>query len=117
MGDSTWAFLLDENVGRSVRRDLADRSYSTDLVVDVLDPGAEDLLDILPYAREHDLVVVTKDYSDFGALDAHPGVILIVDHTYPSHVVVDAIERIVEAYPSREAFRSRREYLDRWIVE
>ncbi|WP_299333808.1 DUF5615 family PIN-like protein [Haloplanus sp.] len=77
-------FLLDENVGRSVAEELTRRGYHAELVVDVLNPGVADYTDVLPYAREHDLVVVTKDYSDFSALspDEHEGTVLIARHTH-----------------------------------
>lgn len=117
MGESEWAFLLDENIGRTVQQTLADRGYPVDHVVDVLTPGADDLPDVLPYARENDLVVVTKDYSDFSAIEDHEGILLIVDHAYPPHTVVDAIEEIIDTYPSRDAFRSQQEYLDRWVTQ
>jgi hypothetical protein len=113
MGASEWEFLLDENVGRSVAEELTRRSYHAELVVDVLDPGVADYTDIVPYAREHDLVVVTKDYSDFSALspDEHEGIVLVARHIHtPAETAAG-----VDAYPSREAFRGRQEFLDDWI--
>lgn len=85
-------------------------------MVDALEPGVDDLSGILPYARREDLVIVTKDYSDFGALQPgdHRGLILIADHGYQPHTVADAIERIVNAYGSRDAFGSGIEFLDDW---
>lgn len=119
MGGSQWSFLLDENISRDVASELDSRGYPVELVVDVLNPGVDDLPDVLPYAHEHGHVIVTKDYSDFSAIDAddHRGIVLIADHAHPPHAVAEAIENIVEAYPSREAFQSRTEYLDDWITE
>lgn len=116
MGGSEWAFLLDENVGRSVAKELTEYGYRAELVVDVLAPGAADS-EVLPYACENDLVVLTKDFSDFSAPDAdeHEGVILVVQHTHPPAELAAAVDAIVDAYPSREAFRGRQEYLDDWI--
>ena len=50
-------------------------------VRDVLGQGAADRDDILPYAREHDRIIVTSDVNDFGALptEAHAGIILLYD--------------------------------------
>jgi hypothetical protein len=117
MGASEWAFLLDENVGRDVANGLAEHGYRAELVVDVLAPGADDYPDVLPYAREHDLVVLTKDFSDFSAIDSdvHEGVILVVHHTHTPTEMATAVDAIVGAYPSRESFRGRQEYLDDWV--
>jgi len=117
MGGSTWAFLLDENIGRSVAEELARRGYSADLVVDVLEPGVADYTDVLPYAREHGLIVVTKDYSDFNALssDEHEGTVLVARHDHTATEMVAGIDALVDAYPSRESFRGRQEFIDDWI--
>jgi predicted nuclease of predicted toxin-antitoxin system len=117
MGGSRWQFLLDENVSRTVEGELDGRGFSVEHVVDALGPGVDDLPDILPYARDNDCVVVTKDYSDFGAIteDDHRGVVLIADHAHEPHEVATAIENIVGAYPSRDAFRSQTEFLDDWM--
>jgi len=117
MGSSTWAFLLDENIGRSVAQELGRRGYAAELVVDVLDPGVADYLDVLPYAREHDLIVVTKDYSDFTALsaDEHGGTVLVAQHDHTAGELAAGIDAIVDAYPSRESFRGHQEFVDDWI--
>lgn len=117
MGVSEWGFLLDENVGRSVAEELTQRGYRADLVVDVLSPGVADYTDVLPYALEHDLVVVTKDYSDFGALspDEHEGTILVARHDHTAVEMATAVDALVDAYPSRESFRGRQEFLDDWM--
>ena len=60
MGGAEWGFFLDENVGREVAHQLTQRGYHADLVIDVLEPGVADHSEILPYARKHDLVVVTR---------------------------------------------------------
>lgn len=117
MGVSEWAFLLDENVGRDVATELAEYGYQAELVVDVLAPGVDDFPDVLPYAREHGFVVLTKDFSDFSAVapEDHEGVVLVVQHTYTPEEMGTAVNEIVEAYPSRESFRGRQEYLDDWL--
>ena len=56
--------------------------------------------DILPYAREHDLVVVTSDVTDFGARssEAHAGVVLLYDDTMPAYRVASALIAMVDTY-------------------
>lgn len=117
MEGSTWAFLLDENIGRSVAQELGRRGYAAELVVDVLEPGVADYSDVLPYAREHDLIVVTKDYSDFTALsaDEHGGTVLVAQHDHTATETAAGIDAIAAAYPSRESFRGRQEFLEDWI--
>jgi len=117
MGGSMWRFLLDENIGRSVAEELERRGYSADLVIDVLEPGVADYTDVLPYAREHGLVVVTKDYSDFSALSAseHEGTVLVAQHDHAAAEMAAGIDALVDAYPSRESFRGQQEFLDDWI--
>ena len=117
MGASEWGFLLDENVSRDVAKELAEYGHRAELVVDVLSPGVDDFPDVLPYAREHDLVVLTKDFSDFSAVapEDHEGVILVVQHTHTPKEMATAVDAIVGAYPARESFRGRQEYLDDWI--
>lgn len=71
--------------------------------------------DVLPYAREHDLIVVTSDVKDFGNLPsgAHTGVITLYDDTMPAYRVASALINMIDAYPGRDAFAGREE-LDAW---
>lgn len=110
-----WGFLLDENIDRAVRDHLQRDGYRADHVVDVLEPGVGDMPDVLPYATDHDLVIVTKDVSDFGALDEtqHRGLILVFDHRLTGREIATGIGNIVAAYPSRELFH--REQVDAWL--
>jgi hypothetical protein len=57
---SECSFLLDENVGREVAHQPTKHGHHVDLVIDILAPGISAYSDILPYAQEHDLVIVTK---------------------------------------------------------
>lgn len=84
-------------------------------VRDVLWQGADDEDDVLPYAREHDLIVVTSDVTDFGDLPdaAHSGIVLLFDDTMPAFRVASAIIRMVDAYGDRGEFEGR-EALDSW---
>ncbi|MFB6210262.1 MAG: hypothetical protein ABEI76_01860 [Halobacteriales archaeon] len=82
-----WRFLLDENI----------------------DPK------ILPYLREHDLVLATSDVTDFGALsnEIHACLILLYDDTMAAYRVASALIAMVDAYPDRDVFAGREE-LDSW---
>ncbi|TQQ81389.1 DUF5615 family PIN-like protein [Halonotius roseus] len=117
MGDSEWGFFLDENVGREVATQLTQRGYHADLVIDVLEPGVADHSEILPYAREHGLIVVTKDCSDFSALppSEHEGLILVANHAHSPVDLAAAIDTLVDTYPSRSAFRGQEEFIDDWV--
>lgn len=116
MGAVDWGFLLDENLDRTVATRLRRHGHRTAMVVDELEPGADDRPDVLPYARRHDLMVVTKDVSDFGKLDPdeHEGVILVFDDGLDGEEMADGIRRIVVAYQSRDDLRGR-ETLDDWL--
>lgn len=118
MSGSEWGFFLDENVGRAVAHQLTQRGHQVSLVIDVLEPGVSDHTEILPYAREQDLVVVTKDCSDFSALQPseHAGLILVANHAHTPADLTAAIDTLVDTYPSREAFRGQEEFIDDWIA-
>ena len=117
MGAAEWKFLLDENIARTVAQQLTQRGFQANLVVDVLAPGVSDYTDVLPYAREHDLIVVTKDCSDFSALPVseHEGLILVANHKHSAVDLADGINTIVDTYCSRESFRHQEEFIDDWI--
>jgi len=112
---SGWQFLLDENIDPKVATYLDKEGLFAVHIRETLGQGADDEDDVLPYAREHDLIIVTSDVKDFGALpDAvHAGVILLYDDTMPAYQVAAALIAMVDAYPSREAFGNREE-LDAW---
>lgn len=113
---SAWRFLLAENVDPKVATYLEKEGVSADHVRDELGYGADDEEDILPHARENDLVVVTSDVSDFGSLpaEARAGVVLLHDDTMPAYRVASGLVSMVDAYPDREAFAGR-EVLDAWV--
>jgi predicted nuclease of predicted toxin-antitoxin system len=68
---SEWRFLLDENIDPKTATYLRKEEVHAEHVRDALWQGADDEDDVLPYAREHDLVVVTSDVKDFGDLPAY----------------------------------------------
>ena len=110
-----WQFLLDENIDPKVATYLDKEGLYAEHVQDTLGEGVDDEDDVLPYAREHDLVVVTSDVKDFGNLpgDSHTGVVLLHDDTMPAYRVASALITLVDTYPSRNAFAGREE-LDAW---
>lgn len=111
-----WRFLLDENVDPKVATYLRKEEIHAEHVRDALGQGADDQEDVLPYAREQDLVIVTSDLKDFGGLplDVHTGVVILYDDTMPAYRVASGLLAMVDAYPGRDAFRGREE-LDPWV--
>ena len=111
-----WQFLLDENIDPKVATYLGKEDLFAVHVRDTVGQGADDEDDVLPYAREHGLIIVTSDVKDFGALpnEAHAGVVLLYDDTMPAYRVASALITMVDAYPGRDAFAGREE-LDSWV--
>ena len=95
---------------------LESEGVSAEYVPDVLRQGADDETDVLPYAVEHGLVVVTSDVTDFSDLAPadHTGVVLLYDDTMAAHDIASGLLAIVDAYPSRAAFDGVEE-LDPWV--
>lgn len=111
-----WRFLLDENIDPKTATYLRKEDVYAEHVRDALWQGADDEDDVLPYAREHDLVIVTSDVKDFGGLpvEAHAGLVILYDDTTPAYRVASGLLAMIDAYPSRSAFAGREE-LDPWI--
>lgn len=112
---SEWRFLLDENIDPKVATYLAKEDLFAVHVRETVGQGADDKDDVLPYAREHDLIVLTSDVKDFGALpsEVHAGVVLLYDDTMPAYRVASALITMVDTYPGRDAFPGCEE-LDSW---
>lgn len=112
---SKWQFLLDENIDPKVATYLDKEDLFAVHVRDTVGQGADDEDDVLSYAREHDLIVVTSDVKDFGALpsEVHAGIVLLHDDTMPAYHVASALITMVDTYPSRDDFAGREE-LDAW---
>lgn len=110
-----WRFLLDENIDPKVATYLDKEDLFAVHVRDAIRQGADDEDDVLPYAREQNLIIVTSDVKDFGALpsETHAGVILLYDDTMPAYRVTSTLITMVDAYPSRDEFTGREE-LDAW---
>lgn len=112
---SEWRFLLDENIDPKVVTYLEKENLVAEHVRDALGQGADDHDDVLPYARDHELVIVTSDVTDFSTLpdDAHAGIVLLYDDTMPAYRVASALIGLVDAYRNRDAFGGHEE-LDGW---
>lgn len=63
-GAGEWGFLIDENLDRKTVGYLETEDIRGEHVSGVLEPGADDFDDILPYARAEDLIVVTNNILD-----------------------------------------------------
>jgi len=113
---SAWRFLLDENIDPKVATYLDKEDLFAVHVRDTVGQGADDEEDVLPYAREQDLIIVTSDVKDFGALpsELHAGIILLYDDTMPAYRVASALITMVDTYSNREEFAGREE-LDAWV--
>lgn len=96
-------------------RKLALDNYTAEHVVDVLTPGADDFDDIIPYAMNHNHVIITKNYRDFNPGTTHCGIIIAEDlHT--ADEIKGGVDEIVNQYPSRQSFQDQVEWLDDWIT-
>ena len=113
-----WAFLIDECITPDVAYGLDSDRIGAEAVKDVLWEGADDFQDILPYVREHDLILVTSDITDFGRLkeNVHAGVVLIYDNELETERIIEGLLAIVDQYPSRDALRDY-EKLDPWLTD
>jgi predicted nuclease of predicted toxin-antitoxin system len=113
---SEWRFLLDENIDPKTATYLEKEGIYAEHVQDSLWQGADEKKDVLPYAREHELIVVTSDVKDLGRVlsDTHAGVVLLYDDTLPAYQVAAGIMTMTDAYQDRDAFGGREE-LDPWV--
>lgn len=112
---TAWRFLLDENIDPKVATYLDKEEIFAVHVRDTIGQGADDEEDVLPYAQDNNLVMVTSDVNDFGTLppDVHAGIVLLYDDTMPAYRVASALLTMIDAYPSRDEFAGREE-LDAW---
>jgi predicted nuclease of predicted toxin-antitoxin system len=110
-----WRFLLDENIDPRTLNYLEGDDVDVEHVGDALGYGADDVAEILPYARERDRIVVTSDVSDFGALGQHDhaGVILVYDDTMSGISIAAGLRAMIDTYGEPDQFVGR-EVLDDW---
>ena len=82
-------------------------------VRDALWQGANDENDVVPYAREQNLIIVTSHVKDFGdqQADGHAGIVLLYDDTMPAYRVGPSCDG--RRVSNRDEFMGREE-LDPW---
>jgi len=113
---SGWRFLLDENIDPKTATYLEKEEIHAEHVRDALWQGADDEADVLPYARDHKLIIVTSDVKDFGGLpsNVHSGIVLLYDDTMPAYQVAAGLITMTDSYQNRDLFGGREE-LDPWV--
>jgi hypothetical protein len=111
-----WGFLIDENLEKQTTVYLTTEDIKAEHVSTALWPGANDFEDILPYACEEDLIIVTNNILDFKPLqpDAHAGLVIVYNNRLSAFQVATGLFKIVTAYQHRDAFPEK-EVLDEWI--
>ena len=115
----TISFLTDEHVPRVFISTLRSNDFTVKRARDVLGRGTPDA-ELLEYAAENDLVLITHDKKDFGGelgdSIEHAGLVIYTDPVFlrqsPANAV-HTIERIIEQYPSHELAGSR-VWIDQW---
>lgn len=90
--------LADVHVKSSYVNALTSHGHEVIRVQDVLSPAARDD-EVIEYARESDLVVLTNDDKDFTRFGAHCGV-LFVPQDMPASDVERGISRIERQFDS-----------------
>ena len=99
------SFLLDENIAAPLADKLEKAGHDVERVVDVseLGEGVDDTT-ICQYAVQEDRLIVTSD-DDFVQIpvDSHRGVFYVPDQSLPPDELYRIIQRVIEAFPGREA--------------
>ena len=104
MSGRAWRVLVDENVQPRVAEFLRSEGHEAQHVQSVLSKGAGDFDDVLPYAVEHNMVVLTADTKDFASLSVsdHEGLLLLYNQRAPAYDVANAVLDIIEEYEQPE---------------
>ena len=99
------SFLLDENIAAPLADKLDKAGHDVQRVADVseLGEGINDTT-IRQYAVQEGRLIVTSD-DDFVQMPAesHSGVSYVLDQSLPPHELYHIIQRVIEAFPDREA--------------
>jgi predicted nuclease of predicted toxin-antitoxin system len=99
------SFLLDENIAASLATKLDKAGHDVERVVDVgtLGEGVDDTT-IRQYAVQEGRLIATSD-DDFVEMpvDSHSGVFYVPDQSLPPQELYHIIQRVIEAFPNREA--------------
>ncbi len=99
-------FYFDEHMNRLVADALIKRGYQVVMAVDVDMKGKDDDTEHLPYATEHDLVMVTFDHPFAGrtmARSDHSGVIVLA-YSIRENIgrMVEVLAEFAELYDSEK---------------
>jgi len=102
------SFLLDENIAAPLADKLAKAGHDVERVVTVstLGEGVDDTT-ICQYAVQKERLIVTSD-NDFIQMpvESHRGVFYVPDQSLPSDELYNIIQRVIEAFPNREAMKT-----------
>ena len=102
------SFLLDENIAAPLADKLAKAGHDVERVVTVstLDEGADDTT-IRQYPVQENHLIVTSD-NDFAqmSVESHNGVFYAPDQSLSPHELYHIIQRVIEAFPNREAMET-----------
>ena len=111
------SFLLDENIAAPLADKLDKTGHDVERVVNVneLGEGVDDTTIRLYAVREGRLIVTSDD--DFVQMPAgsHSGVFYVPDQSLPPEECYHIIQRIVEAFPDREAMETVTYVTPRWL--
>lgn len=99
---------VDENIAAPLADKLDKAGHDVERVVNVseLGEGVDDTT-ICQYAVQEGRLIVTSD-DDFVQMpaDSHCGVFYVPDQSLPPHDLYHIIQRVIEAFPSREAMET-----------
>ena len=99
------SFLLDENIAAPLADKLDKAGHDVARIVDVseLGEGVDDTA-IRQYAVQEGRLIVTSD-DDFVRMPvgSHSGVFYVPDQSLSPHELYRIIQRVIEAFPDREA--------------
>jgi hypothetical protein len=102
------SFLLDENIAAPLADKLDKAGHDVERVVDVseLGEGVDDTT-ICQYALQESRLIVTSD-DDFVQMpaDSHSGAFYVPDQSLPPHELYHIIQRVIDAFPNREAMET-----------
>lgn len=115
----TISFLTDEHVPRVFISTLRSNDFTVERAKDVLGQ-ATSVAELLEYAAENKLVVITHDKKDFGGelgdSIEHAGLVIYTNPVFlrqsPAKAV-HTLERIIEQYPPDE-LAGNRVWIDQW---
>ena len=112
-----WAFFIDANLEPKVAEILRSEGYRAEFSDYTLGPDADDEADILPYAKQEELIIVTADVKNFAPLDDshHEGVFLLNNQRESAYAVAQAIIHLIEQVESPDNLKNKTLALDPWI--